>query len=190
VHRTLAAAIEAEELYLKHQGTLHKLNRGEEVARRCFTGIQFDRDAAESLEGKEALSVAALNHRVPCTELLADVAAYCNKRKLASRNVKDACEKLCMWVLLKKNEVSFILSLALRNLQFFFFACFYHRWIVFAIKIVARLSYKSILHWFYDFSVSAFVLCLSPYIVHGSCHHNSVYDRYQLYAHIMIFFYL
>ncbi|XP_062146573.1 DIS3-like exonuclease 2 isoform X3 [Alnus glutinosa] len=107
VHRTLAAAIEAEELYLKHQGTLHKLNRGEEVARRCFTGIQFDRDAAESPEGKEALSVAALKHRVPCTELLADVAAYCNKRKLASRNVKDACEKLCMWVLLKKNEILF-----------------------------------------------------------------------------------
>lgn len=61
---------------------------------------------------------------------------------------------------------------------------------MFAIKIVARLSYKSILHWFYDFSVSAFVLCLSPYIVHGSCRHNSLYDRYQLYAHkphIMIF---
>lgn len=120
VHRTLAAAIEAEELYLKHQGTSHKLSRGDEAARRCFTGIQFDRDAAESLEGKEALSVAALKHRVPCTELLAGVAAYCNKRKLASRNVKDACEKLCMWVLLKKNEVYFILPLSPRNLQSFF----------------------------------------------------------------------
>jgi DIS3-like exonuclease 2 len=118
VHRTLAAAIEAEELYLKHQGTLHKLSsRGDEVARTCFTGIQFERDAAESLEGKEALLVAARKHRVPCAELLAGVAAYCNERKLASRNVKDACEKLCMWVVLKKNEVYFVLPLSPRNLQ-------------------------------------------------------------------------
>ncbi|KAI9106402.1 hypothetical protein K1719_021930 [Acacia pycnantha] len=34
-----------------------------------------------------------------------DIAAYCNARKLACRNVKDACDKLYMWVLLKKKEV-------------------------------------------------------------------------------------
>ena len=32
-------------------------------------------------------------------EILVDVAAYCNERKLASRNVKDACDKLCIWSL-------------------------------------------------------------------------------------------
>ncbi|KAJ7965601.1 DIS3-like exonuclease 2 [Quillaja saponaria] len=78
VHRTLAAAIEAEELYLKNRN---------------------------SLEGKAALSAAALKHKVPGTELLADVAAYCNERKLASRHVKDACDKLYTWLLLKKKEV-------------------------------------------------------------------------------------
>jgi DIS3-like exonuclease 2 len=107
VHRTLAAAIEAEELYLKYRGSLPKVSREEKVARRCFTGIHFDRDAAESLEGKKALSAAALKHRVPCTELLADVAAYCNERKQATRHVKDACDKLYMWLLLKKKEVFF-----------------------------------------------------------------------------------
>ncbi|KAF3958824.1 hypothetical protein CMV_016306 [Castanea mollissima] len=107
VHRTLAAAIEAEELYLKYRGSLPKVSRGEKVARRCFTCIHFDRDAAESLEGKKALSAAAVMHGVPCSELLADVAAYCNERKQASGHVKDACDKLYMWVLLKKKEILF-----------------------------------------------------------------------------------
>ncbi|XP_075648491.1 DIS3-like exonuclease 2 [Castanea sativa] len=107
VHRTLAAAIEAEELYLKYRGSLPKVSRGEKVARRCFTCIHFDRDAAESLEGKKALSAAAVMHGVPCSESLADVAAYCNERKQASGHVKDACDKLYMWVLLKKKEILF-----------------------------------------------------------------------------------
>ncbi|XP_030933595.1 DIS3-like exonuclease 2 [Quercus lobata] len=107
VHRTLAAAIEAEELYLKYRGSLPKVSRGEKVARRCFTCIHFDRDAAESLEGKKALSAAAVKHGVPCSESLADVAAYCNERKQASGHVKDACDKLYMWVLLKKKKILF-----------------------------------------------------------------------------------
>ncbi|GAV84103.1 RNB domain-containing protein [Cephalotus follicularis] len=104
VHRTLAAALEAEESYLK-QKTMQKANPGKEVTRRCFTGIRFDKGAAASLEGREALSAAALKHGVPCTELLAEVAAYCNERKLASRHVKDACDKLYMWILLKNKEI-------------------------------------------------------------------------------------
>ncbi|XP_021660042.2 DIS3-like exonuclease 2 isoform X2 [Hevea brasiliensis] len=107
VHRTLAAAIEAEELYTRSRKISHKVRLGEELT-RFFTGIYFDKDAAESSEGREALSAAAIKHRVPCTELLAGVAAYSNDRKLASRHVKDACDKLCMWVLLKKKE--FLLS--------------------------------------------------------------------------------
>ncbi|CBI19050.3 unnamed protein product, partial [Vitis vinifera] len=104
VHRTLAAAIEAEELYLKHGAKIQKVKNGEEM-RRCFTGIHFDKNAAESVEGQKALSVAASKHRLPCTEILADVVAYCNERKLASRHAKDGCERLYMWVLLKKKEV-------------------------------------------------------------------------------------
>ncbi|XWS21602.1 hypothetical protein CRYUN_Cryun30bG0068400 [Craigia yunnanensis] len=106
VHRTLAAVIEAEDLYLKQRGLL-KGNKGEEVSRRCFTGIYFDKEAAASPQGKEALSVAALNHGISSPELLADVAAYCNERKLASRHAEDACEKLYMWFLLKKKEILF-----------------------------------------------------------------------------------
>ncbi|KAA8538508.1 hypothetical protein F0562_028121 [Nyssa sinensis] len=104
VHRTLAATIEAEEMYLKHKRILPKLEK-EEMTRRCFTGICFDKEAAESIEGKEVLSAAASKHRVPCTEILADVAAYCNERKLAGRHAKDASDKLYMWVLLKKKEI-------------------------------------------------------------------------------------
>ncbi|KAH7567896.1 hypothetical protein ACOSP7_009869 [Xanthoceras sorbifolium] len=105
VHRTLAAALEAEELYRKYGRISPKENHEEEGAGRCFTGFYYDKDAAQSLEGREALSAAALKHGVPDMNILADVAAYCNDRKLASRNVKDACEKLYMWVLLKKKEV-------------------------------------------------------------------------------------
>ncbi|KAK9271327.1 hypothetical protein L1049_026917 [Liquidambar formosana] len=104
VHRTLAAAIDAEEMYLMRQRTLQKMNKGNEMT-RCFTGIYFDKDAAESMEGQEALSAAALKHRVPCTKILADVTAYCNQRKLASRHAEDACERLYVWALLKKKEI-------------------------------------------------------------------------------------
>ncbi|XP_027330539.1 DIS3-like exonuclease 2 isoform X2 [Abrus precatorius] len=102
VHRTLLAVIEAEKLYLKHQKVLQDYN---EMEKRCFTGINFDKTAAESMEGKEALSAAAVKHSVPSAETLADIAAYCNERKLASRNVKDACDRLYIWFLLKKKEV-------------------------------------------------------------------------------------
>ncbi|XVE55376.1 hypothetical protein DITRI_Ditri03aG0153700 [Diplodiscus trichospermus] len=104
VHRTLAAVIEAEELYLKHRGLL-KSNNEEDVPRRYFTGIYFDKEAAESPLGKEALSSAALKYGIPSPELLSNVAAYCNERKLASRHAEDACEKLYMWVLLKKKKI-------------------------------------------------------------------------------------
>uniref|UniRef100_A0A3N7GG35 DIS3-like exonuclease 2 n=1 Tax=Populus trichocarpa TaxID=3694 RepID=A0A3N7GG35_POPTR len=104
VHRTLAAAIEAEQLYMMNRRMSHKVRPGEEVT-RCFTGICFLKDAAGSSEGREALSAAALKHRIPCTKLLTDVAAYSNERKLASRHVKDACDKLYMWVSVKRKEV-------------------------------------------------------------------------------------
>ncbi|XP_023516332.1 DIS3-like exonuclease 2 [Cucurbita pepo subsp. pepo] len=98
VHRTLAAAVEAEELYLKHQS---------DERMRCFTGMYFDKDAADSLEGREALSSAALRHGVPCSKLLSDVAVQCNNRKLASKHAADACDKLYMWALLKEKQILF-----------------------------------------------------------------------------------
>ncbi|GMH00270.1 hypothetical protein Nepgr_002109 [Nepenthes gracilis] len=101
VHRTLAAAIEAEYMYLKKQKIADKVNHED---KRCFTGICFDKLAAESAEGQQALSDAALKHGVPCTETLSDVAAYCNKRESASRRVKDAVDRLYTWVLLKHKE--------------------------------------------------------------------------------------
>lgn len=104
VHRILLATIEAEELCLKQQKAL-QVNEGKEVQNRCFTGINFDKIAAESKEGREALSAAALKHKLPCTDVLTGVATYCNERRLASRNVRDACDKLYMWLLLKKKEV-------------------------------------------------------------------------------------
>lgn len=135
VHRTLAAALEAEDVYLKRKRRLRNITK-EETLDRCFTGMCFDKDEIESVEAQEALSSAASKHRVLGTENLANVAAHCNEKKLASRHVKDATDKLCMWVLLKKevyllspvnvihfehsNFLSFILSFFL----FFLFSKF------------------------------------------------------------------
>lgn len=105
VHRTLSAAVEAEAIYTKKN---KMLNFNEDRAKRCFTGIYFNKDAIESHEGQEALSVAAAGHSVPCTEILSGVAAHCNERKLASRHVNDATVKLYMWLLLRKEEVNFL----------------------------------------------------------------------------------
>lgn len=109
VHRILAAIVEAEESYLKHGAKVRKVRNGEEM-KRCLTGVHFDKNAAESVEGQRALSVAALKHQLPGGETLAEVAAFCNEKKLTSRHVKDACERLYMWVLLKNKEVFFVSS--------------------------------------------------------------------------------
>lgn len=112
VHRMMAAALEAEELYLKQCLALGR--RPDEVGNamdQCFTGLYFDKNALESEEAREAFSAAAVKHRIPCQNILKGMAAYCNERNLASRHVKDACDKLYMWLLLKKKEV---MSLALK----------------------------------------------------------------------------
>lgn len=100
VHRTLAAALEAEDIYLNRK----KVSR-EDGLSRCFTGMCFAKDEIDSVEAQEALYAAASKHKVPGTENLADVAAYCNERKLATRHVKDATDKLYMWAFLKRKEV-------------------------------------------------------------------------------------
>ncbi|XP_021755189.1 DIS3-like exonuclease 2 [Chenopodium quinoa] len=103
VHRTLNAVIEAEQRYLNYQSKGNKLSQAGDV--RCFTGMNFDKIAFQSVEGQQALSDAALKHKLSCRETLTDVAAYCNQKKLASRHVKDAVDKLYMWVLLRNNEI-------------------------------------------------------------------------------------
>ncbi|KAK9134275.1 hypothetical protein Syun_013605 [Stephania yunnanensis] len=102
VHRTLVAAIEAEDMYLQKHTVLP--NKGKLVARKCFTDLYFDKDIADSKECKEALSAVALNFKIPCAEIVAEVAAYCNQRKWASKRAEDASERLYLWVLLKNKE--------------------------------------------------------------------------------------
>ncbi|KAL6504509.1 hypothetical protein OROGR_026432 [Orobanche gracilis] len=101
VHRTLAAALEAEDNYLKRKRISGNLSK-DEMLNRCFSGVCFNKDETESVEAQEALSLAASKYRVPVAKTLADVAAHCNERRLATRRVKDATDKLYMWVLLKK----------------------------------------------------------------------------------------
>lgn len=105
VHRTLTAALEAEQAYLKRQRKVDKDMNDRNG--RCFTGMHFDKFAAESAEGQQALASAALRQRLPGTEMLSVVVSYCNQKKLASRNVKDAVDKLYMWVLLKNKQILF-----------------------------------------------------------------------------------
>lgn len=106
VHRILAAAVEAEEVYLKLK-LLQNPDGGKMRRQRCLTDVYFDKDAIGSPEAQEALSAAASKHKAPCAETLADIASHCNERKLACRHVKDAMEKLYMWVLLKRKEILF-----------------------------------------------------------------------------------
>lgn len=104
VHRTLSAAVEAEELYYQQQRNMPRANKGEVLVIKCFTGLHFDVDIAESKACREALAAAALKHRLPCMEMVGKVAAYCNEKKLASRHAEDAGEKLYLWALLKKKQ--------------------------------------------------------------------------------------
>uniref|UniRef100_A0A7N0TLZ8 DIS3-like exonuclease 2 n=1 Tax=Kalanchoe fedtschenkoi TaxID=63787 RepID=A0A7N0TLZ8_KALFE len=101
VHRTLAAAIEAELIYSKEHPGSTDVNV---AVKRCFTGASFDKSAADSILGKEALSAAALKHKLLQAESLTEVAGHCNERKIASKAAEDACHRLYMWVLLKNKQ--------------------------------------------------------------------------------------
>lgn len=101
VHRTLAAALEAEDIYLNGMRKVAK----EQPLQRCFTGMLFDKSELEKDEAQQALMAGASKYRVPESENLSDVAAHCNERKRAARYVKDAIDKLYMWLLLRKKQV-------------------------------------------------------------------------------------
>eukprot|EP01018_Ginkgo_biloba_P036260 Gb_02412 [translate_table: standard] len=94
VHRILAAALEVEEIYYKQLNSTSKVNgvsaaSDTETPCRCFTGPIFYKEATESSAGRKALMTAALKHKVPRIEELALLAAHCNERKLASKNVQE-----------------------------------------------------------------------------------------------------
>lgn len=109
VHRTLNAVIEAEQMYLKQKKVSTVRNgvkaKSCEMMDRCFTGLQFSKDAAESKEGREALSAAAKKFKFPSSDDLGEAAEHCNERKWASRRAEEAGQKLYMWALLKRNEI-------------------------------------------------------------------------------------
>ncbi|KAI3717674.1 hypothetical protein L1987_69440 [Smallanthus sonchifolius] len=96
VHRTLAATLEAEDML--------DLNE-KKLVKKCFTGLSFNKEEVESFNAQKALADAAMKYVVPGTEVLADIAAHCNGRKLASRHVKDATDKLYMWLFLRNKEI-------------------------------------------------------------------------------------
>nr|DAD39572.1 TPA_asm: hypothetical protein HUJ06_013895 [Nelumbo nucifera] len=159
VHRTLAAAMEAEDMYLRGQKTLLKSINGETVARRCFTSTYFDKDAILSKEAQEALSAAAAKHKVPCAEKLADVAAYCNERKLCSKHAEDAGDKLYMWALLKNKETLFSEAKVL-GLGSKFMSIYIHK-----LAIERRIYYDEVegltVEWLETTSVLVLDLCTS-----------------------------
>ncbi|XP_065040390.1 DIS3-like exonuclease 2 [Musa acuminata AAA Group] len=108
VHRTLSAVVEAEEVYSKQRESSVTANDqiyGDEIVNKCFTGLYFDKDAAESELGREALLSAAMKYKVPGSEVVSEVAAYCNERKKASKYAEESGEKLYLWTLLKNREV-------------------------------------------------------------------------------------
>ncbi|KAK8947317.1 hypothetical protein KSP39_PZI006892 [Platanthera zijinensis] len=104
VHRILRAALHAEMLYLKQsEGGLETPEAGFENT--CFTGLHFDKQAAESKFGRETLSVSASKFKLLQGDTLREVVAHCNERKLAGRHAGEAGAKLCIWALLKEKEI-------------------------------------------------------------------------------------
>ncbi|URE00613.1 RNB [Musa troglodytarum] len=111
VHRTLAAVVEAEEVYVekRHSSAASDSDDGiDGIGNRCFTGLYFDEEAAESEEGREALVCAAVRYGVPASEVVSEVAAYCNERKRAGKHVEQSAENVYLCALLKNKEVIFI----------------------------------------------------------------------------------
>jgi DIS3-like exonuclease 2 len=103
VHRLLLAVVDAE-VSLKMRKDIFE---GSSSEIRWFTGLNFDKEMAESKEGKDALLGAAIKFRIPGVELLGELAEYCNERKLASRHAEEAGQKVYLWALLKNKQVIF-----------------------------------------------------------------------------------
>lgn len=118
VHRTLAAVLDAEQVLSRGSpplpSDLHHTKRlpGPSVTGLgLFSGLSADMDAGCSPAARTALDLAALKRKVPRSSDLALVASHCNERKLACRNVADACTRLYLWAMLKHKQVFDLLEL-------------------------------------------------------------------------------
>ncbi|KAL7117991.1 hypothetical protein ACP275_03G107700 [Erythranthe tilingii] len=105
VHRTLAAVLDAEDNFRKARRRSRKKLTEREVVNGFLTGLRVCEEEVESVEAREALGVAAKKYGVFCAESLSVVAAHCNEKKLSSRRVKDAIDRLYMWALLKRKKI-------------------------------------------------------------------------------------
>ncbi|KAL9173250.1 hypothetical protein ABFS82_03G101200 [Erythranthe guttata] len=106
VHRTLAAVLDVEDNFRKGKRRSRKKFTEREVVNGFFlTGLSVCEEEVESVEAREALGVAAKKYGVFSTENLSVVAAHCNEKKLSSRRVKDAIDRLYMWALLKRKKI-------------------------------------------------------------------------------------
>jgi DIS3-like exonuclease 2 len=112
VHRTLAAALEAEEASSSREAFMPSVNgnqavgvpSAEESKSGVFTNMLSEKGAKSMPVSRQALAFAAMKHKLPGSSELTTLAARCNERRVASRSVKEASIKLNIWTLLKKNK--------------------------------------------------------------------------------------
>jgi DIS3-like exonuclease 2 len=112
VHRTLAAALEAEEASSSREAFMPSVKgnqavgvpSAEESKSLVFTNTLSERGANSMPVSKQALAFAAMKHKLPGSSELMTLTARCNERRMASRSVKEASIKLNIWTLLKKNK--------------------------------------------------------------------------------------
>ncbi|KAH0470262.1 hypothetical protein IEQ34_001820 [Dendrobium chrysotoxum] len=89
--------------------SVDKLESSEsEIINTYFAGLRFNKHAAESAFGREALSASALKFKIPDGDALRELAAHCNERTIASRRAEEAGEKLYIWALLKQKETPLV----------------------------------------------------------------------------------
>jgi DIS3-like exonuclease 2 len=112
VHRTLAAALEAEEASSSREAFMPSVKgnqavgvpSAEESKSLVFTNTLSERGANSMPVSKQALAFAAMKHKLPGSSELMTLTARCNERRMTSRSVKEASIKLNIWTLLKKNK--------------------------------------------------------------------------------------
>jgi DIS3-like exonuclease 2 len=112
VHRTLAAALEAEEV-LGNMAVFMPLTnsnqtRGILAAEKSKLGVptetSSERGANSMPVSQWVLTSVTMKHQLRGSSELISLAAWCNQRRMASRTVKEASIKLNICTMLKKNK--------------------------------------------------------------------------------------
>jgi DIS3-like exonuclease 2 len=112
VHRTLAAALEAEEA-LGNMAVFMPLTnsnqtRGILAAEKSKLGVptetSSERGANSMPVSQWVLTSVTMKHQLRGSSELISLAAWCNQRRMESRTVKEASIKLNIWTMLKKNK--------------------------------------------------------------------------------------